>query len=40
MGDNFTSWVCMVMTLCFPNISFPGYIFVGKEVFTLCLAVG
>lgn len=40
MGDNFTNWVCMVMTLCFPNIFLPGYIIVGKEVFTLCLALG
>ena len=40
MGDHFTNWVCMAMTLCFPNISLPGYIIVGKEVSTLCLALG
>lgn len=30
----------MVMTLCFPNIALPEYIIVGKEVLTLCLALG
>lgn len=40
MGDHFTNWVCMVMTLCFPNIALPEYIIVGKEVLTLCLALG
>ena len=30
MGELFTNWLCMVVTLCFPNIPLPGYIIVGE----------